>query len=138
MKVDNDMFEDLFERAVELEQCAGARVVACLTNGRAYTYGYGQKKTHPFQKKFGRTEEHIYLHAEIDAIKNWLTGSQYFGNRLEELTYCELYVMRVKKVKGVWITGLSIPCAGCIGAIDAFGIEEVYYTEDNASWFTCL
>jgi deoxycytidylate deaminase len=130
----HEMFEDLFERASLLETCGGARVAACLTNGRGiYAYGYGQKKTHPFQKKFGRSEEHIYLHAEVDAIKNWINS-----NHAEDLIYCELYIMRVKKVKGLWVTGLSIPCVGCMRAINAFGISYVYFTQEDATEFSIL
>ena len=132
----DETFNELFALALDSEEFAHARVVALITDGYSSSYGFARNKTHPFQKRFGTTEDHIYLHAETDAIKNWLR----FNGGVEDLSDCELYIMRVKKASrnGPWVIGLSKPCIGCMRAIATFGINEVYYTEDNAKEFTCL
>jgi deoxycytidylate deaminase len=131
-----DVFDDLFEDALNGEKTGNARVSAFLTNGKDSSYGRNSKKSHPFQKRFGTTEECIYLHAEIKAIKNFLR----FNGEVDDLPYTTLFVMRVKRDgrKGPIITGLAKPCEGCMRAIVEFCIPFVYYTEDNAKRFTCL
>lgn len=129
---DKKLFKEMFEMACEGEPVGGARVVAQLTDGQTSTFGYNQMKSHPFQKRFGKNEDCIYLHAEIDAIKNWFRF-----NQMNDLTDYELYVMRVKR-EGAMVTGLAKPCEGCQRAIATFGISCVYYTEDNATGFTSL
>lgn len=85
-------------------------------------------RTHPLQKKYGKNEEAIFLHAEIDAIAQGLNHIS-----REELKASTLYVHRVKrnspiKHKAEWVDGLACPCDGCQGAIHAFGIKRVIYS----------
>src|ERR1700744_185704 len=127
---ETETFDEMFFDALDVEGHGHARVFAKITDGRTASCGYNKKKTHPFQKRFGKNEDCIYLHAEIDAIKNWLR----FCGDTEDLSDCDLFVMRIKRDgrRGPWVTGLSKPCEGCMRAIATFGIETVYYTEDNA------
>ena len=98
-------------------------------------FGSNQLKTHPFQQKFSKHEDAIYLHAETDAIKNALRVISQ-----EELSRSTLYVCRIKQISSeddrkIW--GLAKPCIGCQRAIATFGIKEVYYTcEENN--FECM
>ena len=94
--------------------------------------GHNSYKTHPFQAKFGKHRECIYLHAEIDAIKNALKYIDVLS-----IKRCSLYVARVKwesTSKKLKIQGLARPCEGCARCIATFGIEEVFFTLDNEGY----
>lgn len=80
--------------------------------------GFNSRKTHPLAKRFGRHEDAICLHAEIDAIRNCLRC----GDDPEGGT---MYVARVLK-NGK--PALAKPCEGCQRAIVAFGIRDVFWT----------
>lgn len=94
--------------------------------------GYNQMRTHPFQKRFQKNEESIYLHAEINAISNALNHVN-----KEALRSATLYVHRVKRVgpnqQHEWADGLACPCDGCRSAVVAFGIPRVVYSTDQYS-----
>lgn len=90
--------------------------------------GYSLKKTHPFQKRFGKNDKAIYLHAEIDAIHKALKR-----NTLETLQRSTIFIVRLKKFevskrKFITIYGLAKPCQGCMAAIKEFGIKRIYHT----------
>lgn len=134
----NDFFNMMFVTAAQVEGFAHARIISFITERNKkniLAMGKNQYKTHPFQKRFGKNNDCIYLHAETDAIKNALKTM-----KVDNLEDCDLYVMRLKQASktGPTITGLSKPCIGCMRAIVTFGIHKVYYTEDNASDFVCL
>lgn len=108
------------------EGIANAKIAAGIVfKGRLISIGYNSKKTHPLQAKFGKNENAIFVHAEIDAIRkavNILSSDQ--------LKKCTMIVVRVKK-DGSW--GLARPCVhkngqGCQNAIYTFGIKEVVYS----------
>lgn len=81
--------------------------------------GVNQMKTHPLQAKFGRNTDSIFLHAEIDCIRNALRRVA-----PEELKRGVLYVAKSKHGQ----PKLSKPCAGCQRAIIHFGISDVHWT----------
>jgi len=91
--------------------------------------GVNSYKTHPMMMpENGYREGQWYLHAEPDAIKNALKLITQ-----EQLTKCDLYVVRVKRPNNKstkWITGLAKPCPGCMRVIASFGIKNVLWTED--------
>lgn len=89
--------------------------------------GYNQLKSHPLQSQFGKNDDSVFLHAEIDAIRKSIRLLN-----TSELSDCVLYVLRVKRGSdGNWIRGMSKPCAGCYNAISNYGIKRVYYTTDG-------
>lgn len=95
----------------------------------SFELGVNQRKTHPFQHKYAKHPEAIYLHAETDAIRRYIkhTGSSNFYNTT-------LYVCRLKYIdnkKSSIITGLAKPCAGCMRCIVTFGISRIIYTTDD-------
>lgn len=106
------------------------RLASALTlKKRIVCIRFNQKKTDPFQAKFGKSKHHIYLHAEIATIKKFLSLYP-----IEDLTKSTLYVFRYKKSNG-W--GLSKPCKGCQKAIIAFGVKKVIYSTNQVnSWET--
>lgn len=92
--------------------------------------GVNVMRSHPIQKKFGKNDASIFLHAEINAIVNSL-------NHLDkdDLSKSSLYVFRVKKdsndpKRKHWVDGLSCPCEGCMSAIDSFKIKRVIHSTD--------
>jgi tRNA(Arg) A34 adenosine deaminase TadA len=116
--------------AINSESANRARLAACLVyKNDIVAIGVNQMKSHPFQAKFSRNIESIYLHAETDCLNNALRLVS-----LEEVAKSTLYVCRVKhhdtmERKLVW--GLSRPCSGCINAIATYDIRKVVYTCDN-------
>ena len=110
-----------------------ARLAACIVyKNNIVAYGINQMKSHPFQARFSRNSESIFLHAETDCIKNSLR----FLN-IEELSKTTLYICRIKycdtsKKQLIW--GLSKPCSGCIKAIATFNIKNVIYSCDDGTY----
>ena len=88
--------------------------------GNIIAMGFNQLKSHPLQKQFGKNSESIYLHAEIDAIRNALRHVS-----VEDLTKCDLYVIRVDRRGHL---GNSKPCAGCQRALIHFGLRNVIHS----------
>ena len=73
--------------------------------------GHNSYKTHPFQARFGRHVDCIYLHAETDVIKNAL---KYLD--IHTIKKSSLYVARIKWLDGnkkEMVQGLARPCSGC-------------------------
>lgn len=97
--------------------------------------GINTMRSHPIQKKFGKTNESIYLHAEINAIVNGLNHVS-----KEALRNASLYIFRVKKdsndpTREHWVDGLSCPCEGCASAILAFKIKKVIHSTNTADCY---
>ena len=110
-----------------------ARMSACIVyKNDIVSFGVNEMKSHPFQAKYGKNEDAIYLHAETSAIRNAL---KYIST--EELEKSTLYVCRVKfddSFKRKLIFGLSKPCPGCERCISTFGIKNVVYSMDNCGY----
>ena len=114
------IFENLSEIAHAGDRIANYKLAAALRyKNRIIAYGVPSYKSSPFQKKFGIDDNHIFLHAEISAIKNTLRHID-----AATLSRCSLYVCRVKQ--SGW--GMAKPCGGCQRAIAEFGIKKVYFT----------
>lgn len=126
-----EKFWNLAEKvAIAAEPVSRQRLAAILVyKNEVLAIGYNKRKSHPFQRQFAKHEEAIYLHAEIDCIKNAL--------RLydeEMISKATMYVLRVKRPDDdhkAFVRGLAKPCCGCERAIAAFDIKKVYYTTDE-------
>lgn len=94
---------------------------AILKLGKNKYIGYNKKKTHPLQKEFGKNPHSIYLHAEIDAIRQAYRVEGYLGE-------ANLYIAR-SRCDGSIAT--AMPCKGCQSAIEHFNINSVYFTTEN-------
>lgn len=90
-------------------------------------FGWNKKKSHPLQKKFSKHTQSIFLHAEIDVIKNAI-------REVQDLENSTMYIARVKRTHDNlnWTWGLAHPCKGCLSAINSFGISNVYFTTDTS------
>lgn len=134
------MFYSMSHGIMDVDKVANARIMAAVVHKdkEIISLGWNKKKSHPFQARFSKNEDCIYLHAEVDAIKNALKRDRLSGS--EDLSDCSLFVFRMKKEskKGPYITGLAKPCEGCMRAIVTFGIKNVYFSEDNKKEFSCL
>lgn len=107
-----------------------ARLSACIVyKGDIVSFGINEMKSHPFQAKYGKNADSVFLHAETSAIKNAL---KYITQ--EELEKATLYVCRVKYMdytKKQMIFGLSKPCPGCFRCINTFNIKNVVFSLDG-------
>lgn len=123
--------------AIDVAPVRSSKIAAAIViKNKLISVGTNKYKSHPFQLKFSRNPESIYLHAEVDAIKNALKKVD-----VEDLKRATLYVARVKREKAFdrgWIWGNSRCCKGCSSAIVAFDIKNVYYTTDTYEEFKCL
>lgn len=108
------------------------RIAACVVyKNEIISVGMNQLKSHPFQAKFSRHEDSIFLHAETDAIKNALRHID-----VSALGKSSLYVCRVKyneRNKRLKTRGICKPCEGCQRAIATFNIKKVIYTCDDGT-----
>lgn len=116
----------LWEHAWKYGDTGQSKHAAALFNGRELiALGHNSKKTHPLQQKYSKNAEAIHLHAEIDVIVRAL---RYLN--VDDLVDTDLYIGRVRwnsrRQFKMW--GNSAPCAGCVAAIEAFGIRHVHYT----------
>lgn len=121
------ILNQLHTLATDVERSSRSKIVAALVyKGKIVSYGRNQIKTHPLQKKFKKHPKAIFLHAEIDAIRNALRRYS-----VDDLLKMDLYIARSKNegVKDVW--GLAKPCSGCSRAIDHFELNSVYYTTNE-------
>lgn len=92
---------------------------AIYIGNKLISVGVNQLKSHPLQAQFGINSDAIFLHAEIDAIKNALKRVS-----LTELQKATLYVVRTKN----GTMKMSKPCGGCQRAIIHFGIKNVFWS----------
>lgn len=82
--------------------------------------GVNQLKSHPLQMKFSRNADSIFLHAEIDALRNAL-----YRVTAADIEKATLYVLRLDS-RGQ--RGNSAPCAGCAKMVQHFNIQRVVHT----------
>jgi deoxycytidylate deaminase len=102
---------------------------AVVYRGQVAGFGFNSMKSHPLAAKFRKNPHAIYLHSEVDAIKNSLRNLT-----LRELGKSTLYVVRARQYSSTdtrIVQGLACPCEGCVRAIAAFNIKKVVYTLDN-------
>jgi deoxycytidylate deaminase len=114
------ILQNLTEVALATPKVSSCKVSAAVVyKNRIVSYGVNSYKTSPFQKKYGKNEHAIFLHAEIAAIKN---ASRHLT--LSQLSHSVLIICRVND-QGL---AMSKPCVGCQRAIIEFGIKQVFFT----------
>ena len=87
-------------------------------------------KSHPFQKRYSKANEAIFLHAEVSAIHNALKKVT-----LKELSKSTMYVCRVRiNNDNKSFFSYSKPCDGCMRAIAEFDIKNVMYTDESGEF----
>lgn len=107
-----------------------ARLAACIVyKNDVVAFGVNQMKSHPFQARYSKNSDSVFLHAETSAIKNALRFIT-----IDELEKSTLYICRVKHHGQSLGFGMSKPCPGCFRCINAFNIPKVIYTLDNGTY----
>jgi deoxycytidylate deaminase len=106
---------------------AGAKITAGIVYKNSFvSFGFNQLKSHPFQLKYSRNSESIFLHAETSAICNGLKIIS-----ADDFRKSTLYICRVKNKGDHSCWGLSKPCEGCMRAIVTFGMKKVVYSDEG-------
>ena len=131
---DEAILKILDKVAESIDPVSNARLAAAVVyRNDIIAIGTNRKKTHPFQRRFAKHDMAIYLHAEIDAIKNALRHIS-----LTELAKSKLYISRMryadsepKPTPDKLMHGLAKPCEGCMRAIATFDIKHVCFTSDD-------
>jgi deoxycytidylate deaminase len=101
---------------------------ALVHRNKVISYGLNSMKSNPFQKRYGKNEYAIYQHAEIAAIQSALKL------KFDRIQSSYLYVARIKwdgTDKENFVSGLALPCEGCMRCISEYGIRTVIYTMDH-------
>jgi len=123
-------FEVLERVAIDVLPAGKQKLAALLVyRNDVIAIGTNKNKTHPLQKKYSKHDDAIFLHAEIDCIKNAIRN---VGEDI--VAKSTMYVLRVKKPAPrvpIMIRGMAKPCCGCFEAIKDYGIQSVYYTTDD-------
>jgi tRNA(Arg) A34 adenosine deaminase TadA len=128
MKKQQNFISILKKISQDIECVGNQTLAACVVKrNKIISFGHNKKKTHPLQNKFNKHPQAIYLHAEIDAIKNALKRLS-----VEDLAGSTLYIVRTKKDGS---EGLAKPCSGCMQAIESFNIGKVIYTTNVQGQF---
>ena len=112
--------------AWEGKDARGRIAAAIVRKNNVISIGINQKKTDPFQAKYGRDEHSIFHHAEIRAIKQ---AKRLLGT--DDLSFYDLYVCRAKWLDDrhqVLSWGSSKPCKGCHSCISNYGVRRVIYS----------
>ena len=94
--------------------------------------GMNMLKTNPFQLKYGKNRESVFLHAETQSILNALRATNDVSRFLRMKK--TMFIVRVKKHPNdhnLQITGNCKPCPGCMRALVDFNIHAVYYSLDQ-------
>lgn len=131
----SEIFNILFNLAIATPKVSNAKIASMITKkNKVISFGINEQKTHPLQKRFSTDDFCVYLHSEINAIKNALKNLD-----MDELSSCNLYICRVKQAQRMmpYTTAMSKPCSGCQKAITFFGLKT-FYTEDEGDGFICL
>ena len=131
MKINIELLENL--KALSLTSSHNKVWVssALVHRNKIISYGLNSMKSNPFQKRYGKNEYAIYKHAEVDCIQTAL-----------KLKFCKfensvLYVARMKYEstdRANYVSGLAMPCDGCLRCIENYGIRSVIYTMDHGQY----
>ena len=131
MKKDRDIISELMTLAGDQNSnVTRARLCAAIVyKNRIVAYGFNSLKSHPFQSRYSRNSDSIYLHAETDCIYRAVRRLD-----VDDLKRATLYVARVKRVSPLTtelVSGLAKPCTGCMRAIVQHQIRKVVFTLDS-------
>lgn len=126
--------DTLFALGRDHECVSRARIVSAIViKNKIVSFGFNQYKTHPLQNKFKKNPHAVYLHAEVDAIKN---ACKAVG--VDELQKATLYITRVKfdQERKTPSLGYVAPCEGCMRCIVNFGVKKVVYSTESG--YECI
>jgi len=133
---DRRMIEVLKVMAQDVTPVRGAKLASAIMHkAQVVSFGINQIRSHPLQARFSKNSEAIFLHAEVDSIRNALSR-----NDPDFLARTTMFVYRVKRKEETqhagWCQGNASPCVGCARAIAAFGIRRVVASTDQPNFFS--
>lgn len=102
---------------------------ALVYRNKIISFGTNQMKTHPYQMRYGKNKQCVFWHAETLAIYNADKKMKF-----DKISKSTLYVARIKyenTEKENFVSGLALPCDGCMRCIKEYGIKNVIYTLDH-------
>lgn len=115
------IFNILFDIAKSVEPIRSARLAAAIVHkNQIISIGTNKLKTDPLQARHNKRHNQIFIHAEVDAIKN--------ARYRIDLSKCDLYVVRAKIQNKIWVAGFSKPCVGCQEIIEYYQLRNVFHT----------
>jgi len=138
MPNDSDIIDMLMTLASDSDHMPRARLASCVVyKNKIVSFGFNQYKSHPFQKLYGKNEDAVFLHSEVDSIYRATKKLDHY-----QLSRSTIYVARVKHSAGKnskFIPGLAKPCIGCARCIATFNIKRIVYTNDEGGFtsFDC-
>jgi len=128
MKKEQNFISILKKISQDIECVGNQTLAACVVKrNKIISFGHNKNKSHPLQNKFTKHPQAIYLHAEIDAIKNALKRLS-----VEEIVGSTLYIARTKKNGS---EGLAKPCVGCMQALESFNFSKIVYTTNKEGFY---
>lgn len=84
--------------------------------------GTNRRKTHPLMSRFGKTEDCVVVHAEIDAIAEALSFTR-------QSVFQECALLSLRWHESGWKN--ATPCAGCWEAIRYYKFPEVWASAED-------
>lgn len=133
---DRRMIDVLRIMAQDVAPVRGAKLASAIMHkNQIVSFGINQTRSHPMQARFSKNADAIFLHAEIDSIKNAL-----YNNTPDFLARTTMFVYRIKRREAgrhaSWCQGNASPCVGCSRAIATFGIRRVISSTDQPNIFS--
>lgn len=130
MARDRRVLNNLMIMAQDVTPVRGAKIASAMVyKNSIISFGINQFRSHPLQAKFGKNSDAIFLHSEIDCIRNAV--NRHSASLLNRST---LFIYRARRFSGGkshWCSGSASPCSGCTKAIAAFDIRRVVASTDS-------
>lgn len=129
MNIDTSIVENLKSLALSGSHPKVWVSAALVYRNKIISFGVNQMKTHPYQRRYGKTKDCVFWHAETLAIYN-----AHKKLNFDKFGKATLYVARVKyqnSDKKNFVSGLAMPCDGCMRCIKEYGIKRIIYTLDH-------
>lgn len=116
-------FMDRLHKLAESSHDFRCRISAILADKEIISIGFNKRKSSPFQKRFATNNHRIFLHAEIACLIDFLR--KFSEDRCK---FYDVYILRINK-NGELMD--SLPCPGCLGAMEYFGIRSIIFYKDQ-------
>ena len=130
-KYETDAIDLLYDAAILTPYKYRVKIVSgIIFDKKLICISTNEYKSHPFQKKFSKNDDSIFLHAEIAA---GITAIRRIG--VENMKSVSLIILRLKKNHSKeFELAMACPCEGCKKFINHLKIPKVIYSNDFNSF----
>ena len=130
-KYETDAIDLLYDAAILTPYKYRVKIVAgIIFDKNLICIATNEYKSHPFQKKFSKNDDSIFLHAEIAA---GISAIRRIG--VENMKDSSLVVLRLKKNSSKnFELAMACPCDGCKKFISHLKIPKTIYSNDFNSF----